>query len=368
MICAGMWRCVRIIALVAVASVTCAAVPRAASSGAMPASEKIASVKFILHGLSVQPPNRKIQKGAVRMSLYNKYLLRTSAQQRASIGFKDGTLLHMNQRTDAVLQSPTLTYVSKGQVDEILRPGTNHKVKTATAVATAIGTNWLVQVVKVKKKPATRFIVVRGAIKVTNALGSVVVKTNQESDDLTNQAPQTPRPVDAGAAAKWTNGMRPAKLGENVALDANGGHVVAFSSQYSSANAGNFWQAAYINDGTLDYGWESGSGQTTNQWVKIELAGNTAQRIGEIIVDPAATHGDPSSADLKDFQIRVSTTGSSDADFSTVLTGVCKQQDTLQHFPLTAPVSAKYVEILAADNYGSADWTASAELEVVSAP
>lgn len=323
---------------------------------------KVAQVQFVWHGLSVQPPNKKPEKGKKKMPLFNKYFLQTQKQQRASIRFKDGTILHMNQQTDAQLSSPHVTYVRSGQVDEILAPGTNHKVQTATAVAAAIGTNFVVQVVG----KGTRFVVVHGALKVKNKKGTQYVKTNQASIVLPNQAPQPPQPYNAQAAVTWTKGMPAPNLGENVALDANGGSVVDYSSQYHVASQGYFWDAKYIIDGRLDWGWESDSGNVTNQWVKIAFANNTVKTISEVIIDPAATHGDPSTADLKDFQIRVSTAGTADTDFTTVFSGTCLQDSSLQHFPLTTPVPAKYIELYALDNYGSPDWISVAEFEAVS--
>ncbi len=323
---------------------------------------RLAQVAFISGGLSVQPPHTKKRlKGKKKMPLYNKYFLQTLAKQRASIRFRDGTTLHMNQRTDAVLSSPHVTYVKKGEVYQSLTPGSNHKVQTATAIAAAIGTKFDVKVVP----GGSIFIVVRGSLRVKNALGKQIVKTNQESIVVSKQPPSPPQPVDASKATSWTKGIPTPNLGENVALDANGGKVVEDSSQYSGASQGDTWYAFHIIDGRLDFGWESASGKTTNQWVKIRLAGNKVQQLTKVLIDPAATQGDPSSADLKDFQIRVSTTGSSDADFTTVLRGTCKQQNQLQTFPFDKPVAAKYLELYALNNYGSPDWIAVAELEAI---
>jgi hypothetical protein len=321
----------------------------------------LASVKYIYHGLTVQPPHKRAGKGKIKEALFTQYFLQTHKAQRASLRFKDGTILHMNQYTDAVLQSPHITRVKKGEVDEVLMPGTNHQVSTATAVATAIGTNFLVKAVK----GGAYFIVVHGAVHVANAKGSQTVTTNEESLVVKGHPPQPPVHVDAQSLANWTKGMAPSNLPENQALAANGAKVVDFSSQYRSAVEGNFWDATYINDGSLDYGWESASGQTTNQWVKIKLAGGKTRTISQFLIDPAATHSDPASADLKDFRILVSTTGTADSDFTQVLQGTCQQKNALQRFKLSAPVRARYIELVAVDNYGSPDWTSVAEVEAV---
>lgn len=329
----------------------------------------LAKVLFIYHGLSVQPPHKKRQQGKKNMKLYNQYFLQTQKAQKASIRFNDGTTLHMNQRTDALLRNPHVTYVQKGQVDEILAPGTSHRVATAAAVAAAIGTNFVVQVIPQGKgkPPASRFIVVHGAVQVSNPQGTQVVKTNQASVVLQNQAPQPAQPYPAQKAANWTGSLPPTKVGENVALDANGGQVVAFSSQYQNATQGDFWNANFIIDGRLDFGWATAPGNVSNEWVKIKLGGNGLQKITKILIDPAATHGDQPSSDLKDFEIWVSTTGTDDASFTKVVSGTCQQKDALQPFPLDTPTEAKYIELKALDNYGSPDWISVAELEAVSA-
>ena len=324
---------------------------------------RLAQVWYIDHGLTVQPPHKKRENGKRKMSLYTRYFLETKSGQRASIRFKDGTTLHMNQRTDAVLSSPHLTYAN-GEVYETLAPGTNHKVQTATALAAAIGTQFDVRLVK----GVSQFIVVHGTLQVKGKKGKAVyVHANQSSVVPPNQPAQQPQPINARQATGWTSGMPTPNLGDNVALHDNGGHVVAFSSQYSSPSQGRFWDVKYIIDGSLDYGWESGSGNVTNQWVKIGFYHNKTYRLTKVIIDPAATHGDPSSADLKDFQIRVSTTGTADSDFTTVLTGTTAQQNSLQTFWFKNPMDAKYIELYALNNYGNPDWIAVAEFEAVTA-
>ena len=328
------------------------------------AASRVAQVAFISGGLFVQPPHQKRMKGKKQMPLYNKYFLQTLVKERASIKFRDGTTLNMNQRTDAVLSSPHVTYVRKGEVYQSLSPGSNHRVQTATAIAAAIGTKFDVKVVT----GGTFFIVVKGVLRVKNSLGQQIVKTNQESIVVPKQPPGAPQPVDATKSTTWSNGIPTPDLGENLALDANGGKVVDFSSQYTGASQGDVWYAYHLIDGRLDLGWESASGHPANQWVKILLAGHKVSQIAKVLIDPGATQGDPVSSDLKDFEIRVSTTGQADADFTTVYQGTCQQQHKLQAFQFSKPIAAKYVELYAVDNYGSPDWVGAAELEAVTPP
>jgi len=93
--------------------------PAAPTAGTPP----VARVKFIDHGLGVQPPHQKLRKGKMKDPLFNSYLLRTRAHQRASIRFRDGSILNMNQQTDALLRSSHMTQVGRGEVDEIVTSG-----------------------------------------------------------------------------------------------------------------------------------------------------------------------------------------------------------------------------------------------------
>jgi len=109
----------------------------------------------------------------------------------------------------------------------------------------------------------------------------------------------------------------------------------------------------------------SAAGQTSNQWLKIGFGQNTPYSIGAVVVDPGATHGHPTSNDLKDFQIRVSTTGTDDADFTTVFSGTAKKSHQLQRFVFPQAVSARYIELFAVDNYGGTGSIDVAEFEAV---
>jgi sugar lactone lactonase YvrE len=322
-------------------------------------SSMLAQVHWIQRGLLVQPPAQHMQQGKVNQPLFEQYFLRTGAAEKASIRFRDGTTLHLNERTDAVLASPHLTTVKTGEVAEYLAPGTNHRVQTASAVAAAIGTTYDVRVVG----GTTTFVVLHGALQVANASGSVVVKSNHGTTVTPNKPPLPPYPVNAQAVFTWTSGIPTPDLGEDVALDANGGTVAGFSSQREGS--GDQGHVAHINDGLLSEGWETASGQVTNQFVKIGFLGGNFYRISDVIIDPAATYGDPASEDLKDFEIRISSTGTDDASFTTVFRGTCQQKDELQRFTLPVPVRAKYVELVALDNYGSPQRLAVAEWEVV---
>jgi hypothetical protein len=303
------------------------------------------------------------------MALFSHYGLQTAASQRASIAFRDGTVLHLDARSDVVLNSPHMTQVRGGQVDEELAPGANHQVQTSTAVATAIGTNFLVRIVG----QGSYFMVLHGAALIHNALGSVVVKSNQGSLVLPGQAPQPAYPIDAGTATDWIGSLPNPNLGENIALDTSGGRIVGVSSDAGGMGKGEYGAipygaAANLIDGRLDAGWESASGTVAGQWVKVGFSGDAVQPVSEVIVDPATWASEPTTTYLKDFEIRVSTATTDAYDFHVVLHATCRQSATLQHFKLPSGTSARYVQLVALSNYGSPLHVGVAELEVVSPP
>jgi len=164
----------------------------AAAPAGMPASSaRLGTVRFIKRGLAVQPPHHKKNKGRVNMPLFNGYFLQTKVGQLAAIRFADGTELDMNQETDAVLRSPSLTFVRKGEVRQIVTRGTNHKVQTSAAVAAvaaAIGTAFDVRVAG----KTSFFDVIEGAVRVYNAKGSVVAKGGQQVVVVQGKKPREP--------------------------------------------------------------------------------------------------------------------------------------------------------------------------------
>ena len=319
----------------------------------------LAQVRYIYHGLSVQAPQGKKQRATKRMPLYLQYGLETAQSQKGSIAFHDDTTIAINQKTQAVLQSAHVTYLKRGEIAQYLAPGTDHQIKTASARASAHGTTFDVEV----SGNQTTFVVLHGALQVQTTAGSVVVKSNQLAVATPNQMPAAPKTVNALLWFDWTVQIPKPDLGEDLALDANGGSIVAYSSQ-REGNGGR-WHADRMIDGLLSQGWESAGGKVKKQWVKIGFRGDSLYRVTGVVVDPAATHGDSPSADLKDFEIRVSATGTKDSSFTRVFTGTCQQANKLQRFVLPAPVTARYVELFMRNNYGNSRHLAVAEVEVV---
>jgi hypothetical protein len=148
----------------------------------------------------------------------------------------------------------------------------------------------------------------------------------------------------------------------NLAAAANGGTIAGYSS-----NFGGNWDVARLIDGSLTAGWSGASGQTTNQYIIVRLPAGNTYTIDHVQIDPAATSGDPSIYDMRDFQIRVSTTNTDTLSFTTVYTGTTPQQNALFRYDF-APVQARYVMLFILNNYnGNAGYTEAAEFEVYSA-
>jgi sugar lactone lactonase YvrE len=175
-----------------------------ANAGAQHAvkGNKLGQVRVVINGLTVRPPQGKSTDGHPKTPVYGRYFLRTKANQRASIRFRDGTVVKLNQRTDVVLRDTHTTIVRAGEVDQFdAKPGSKHVVRTASAVASAIGTNFDVRVSGKK----TVFIVSSGSITVKGARGKVKVKADQATTVLPGKAPAKPVHVDAAAATAWTS-------------------------------------------------------------------------------------------------------------------------------------------------------------------
>ncbi|MCI0575506.1 MAG: tandem-95 repeat protein [Chloroflexi bacterium] len=120
------------------------------------------------------------------------------------------------------------------------------------------------------------------------------------------------------------------------------GGIVAVSSQ---ADAGH--RAELLLDPTTRTFWRSATGQTTNQWVKLLLAGGQSHTVHGLSIQPVS-----GSESLRDFLVQVSNTTSDDAAFTTVYTGTAQSNGQLQHF-FFADVQARYVRLVALNNHGS---------------
>jgi PKD repeat protein len=105
--------------------------------------------------------------------------------------------------------------------------------------------------------------------------------------------------------------------------------------------------------------WVSANGQTTNQSLTVALP-----RLS--VLDRIRLVNGPSALGVKRFEVRVSTTSSDPAAFTTVLSGVASDQFTIQEFVLPSPAAARFVQLLALDNHGSTCCIAVKSFEAIS--
>ncbi len=198
----------------------------AAKPAARPAV--IGVIRYIHRGLAVIPPRAKSERGRVRMSLYNAYRLQTGRQQSAYLNFHDGTSVLLTELTTAELISNNVTHLNNGQVDELVTPGSNHRIQTASATASAVGTNFIVTV----HGKVTTILVIEGAVRVAGTSPkqpTVLVKTGQQTTVTPGRNPSAPKPITARAlkATAWVHAIPAPPVPLDVALDANGGKIVS---------------------------------------------------------------------------------------------------------------------------------------------
>ena len=178
----------------------------------------IATVLGFQGGLRVQPPRRPLEQAKLRQQLFNAYRAQTQASQRASLRFGDGSVLRMNQRTDLLLRSATLVRVSGGEVAIVENSGIHHQIQTATALTSALGTEFDVRIAppatsSYGKSPArfppgtTTVSVVTGTVVVSNQYGRVTVTPNHWTHVVPGRAPTTPTAHNARADVRWANGL-----------------------------------------------------------------------------------------------------------------------------------------------------------------
>jgi hypothetical protein len=359
-------RIVRLCCVLAV--ILLAGLPVHAEARAAARNAPLGEIRRIVHHLGVTPPTLKESSGRVQELMYTQYGLQTRRLELGSLGFKDGTLLYINQNTSLILSSPSLTQVKTGEVGQTLVPGTNHTVQTPSAVASAIGTDFDVQATPKK----TTFYVREGSLLVSNDKGSVYVTTGEGVVVRKEQAPGTPFRYTLDQyhrAFLWRKPLADplAPLDTNIALAANCGRVVGVSSEQTP---GDSTQAI---DGRLDTGWVSADGQTTNQSLTLGFCGSGPYLISRVVlsIQPFGSIG--AASGVKEFAIAVARTGAADGapgdnHFHTVFTGAMLQRAGLQAFSFTQPASARYVRLVAIDNFGDQAHLALSEFEVAGHP
>jgi hypothetical protein len=328
-------------------------------------AKSIARILYVRQGLTVRPPGGRVAGGRTGQWLSSSSLLRTGRSQAASLRYPDRTDLIINASTQLDLPSADQTHLTRGEVAEALTPGTQHDILTPVGLVHAIGTSFDVSY----RAGTMTVVVVEGAVTVSDIFGSVIVETGQQTTVLAGSAPKLPTAANVPAATGWAQRIpapreRPAV---NAALAANGGHVVGSSSSRAGPpGSPGLWDAANVIDGRLNRGWQSASGQTANQFAVISFPKAAQFTVTSVVLDCAATGGEPSNNALRSFDLRVSGDLTGPGSFKTVFTGTCRQTAGLQVFRLRAPVMTRFLMLYCKSNWGGTDGIAVAEIEVVS--
>ncbi|MEW6127269.1 MAG: PKD domain-containing protein, partial [Acidobacteriota bacterium] len=111
--------------------------------------------------------------------------------------------------------------------------------------------------------------------------------------------------------------------------------------------------------------WRSANQQVTNQFILFELTGVSEYFIDRVRLQSSSSGG--STLSLKDFDIQISTTTTDAAAFTTVLSGTMQLNVTLQQFVFPGgAVRARYVKLVAKNNYGSTSNVQLARFQMIS--
>lgn len=123
------------------------------------------------------------------------------------------------------------------------------------------------------------------------------------------------------------------------------GTLVAYSSYENES-----WRPEKMLDFDTSTSWSTGSGQVTDQFAKFELSGSEEWLIDRVRLATSAT--EIATKAVKDFDVQVATTPN-DADLVTVLTATYQQIGQQVDFVFPGgPVRARYVKLIARNNYG----------------
>lgn len=148
-------------------------------------------------------------------------------------------------------------------------------------------------------------------------------------------------------AFRPSDGLNTARLGEAV--------VHSYSSHRGSA------VPERAIDALSNTAWSADGAAA--QWLRVRLVGGVSH-----VIDRVVLRGRGTNSGLRNFEIRVSTTGSEAADFSTVLSAELPQDNSDHAFDLPSPVQARFVELYAVDNWGNTVATDVFSFEVHSRP
>ncbi len=161
-----------------------------------------ATIVTFKRGITVLAPKAKPVAGKVGDGLLAQYQAITKANQYASLGLRDGTVVDLNASTDVVVHDPLHTTLTKGEVFlEVVHGAGSHQVQVGSAVAATKGTRLDVRY-NAKTKAAV-VIVVEGKVQVSNHGKSVLVGAGAQTTIPNNRPPGPPMPADLSVQLGW---------------------------------------------------------------------------------------------------------------------------------------------------------------------
>ncbi len=161
-----------------------------------------ASIVAFKRGITVLAPKKKPAAGKVGQDLLAQYHAITKANQFASLGLRDGTLVDLNSATDVLVHDPLHTKLNGGEIFlEVVHGAGSHQVQVGSTVAATKGTRLDVRY-NAKSKAAV-VIVVEGKVQVSNRGKSVLVGAGAQTTILNNRPPSPPVPANLAAQLSW---------------------------------------------------------------------------------------------------------------------------------------------------------------------
>lgn len=164
----------------------------------------------------------------------------------------------------------------------------------------------------------------------------------------------------------------------NIVAAANGGRVVAVSSEARDSNGRVLpqWSASNLIDGKYvvgnfvppdSYGWSSNEPPTREkpQWIVFAFKNDETRLINRIVIDPTTDDPPIIGRWVRDVELQVSTT-TPDGPYKTVGRFIVVNRAIKQTFEFP-PVEARYVRLVIHSNYGSDKCVEMGEFEVYEA-
>ncbi|MGH2343619.1 MAG: FecR domain-containing protein, partial [Chloroflexota bacterium] len=161
-----------------------------------------ASIVAFKRGITVLAPKAKPAAGKVGEDLLAQYHAITKANQYASLGLRDGTMVDLNSSTDVVVHDPLHTKLNGGEIFlEVVHGAGSHQVQVGSTVAATKGTR--LDVRYSAKTKASVVVVVEGKVQVSNRGKSVLVGAGTQTTILNNRPPSPPVRANLTSQLSW---------------------------------------------------------------------------------------------------------------------------------------------------------------------